>query len=85
MDREGDITYYGVMSPAFFDLQGAFLCTCSQGGFLDFKNEEYVVFYLLSRQGSAVSCSCCFGVSVHRGEVQLLSLGPICLLPEGVS
>ena len=65
--------------------QGAFLCTCSQGGFLDFKNEEYVVFYLLSGQGSAVSCSCYFGVSVHRGELQLLSLGPIYLLPEGVS
>ena len=33
---------------------------CSQEGLLDFENEEYMVFYLLSGQGS--------GVSVHRGQ-----------------
>ena len=44
---------------------------CSQGDLLDFKNEEYVVLYLLSGQGPASSIIlllwsfCCYGVSVH--------------------
>ena len=50
-----------------FDLQGAFLCMCSREGLLDFKNEEYVVFYLLSGQDLASPPSCYFGGSVHRG------------------
>ena len=48
---------------------------CSRGGcLLDFKNEEYVVFYLLSGQDPASSVIlllwsfCYYGVSVHRGE-----------------
>ena len=43
------------------------VCVCSWDGLLGFENEEYVVFYLLSGQGLA-SPSCCFGVSVHRGQ-----------------
>ena len=39
---------------------------CSWEGLLDFKNEDYVGFYLLSRQGSA-SPSCYFRVSVGKG------------------
>ena len=38
----------------------------SLGGLLDFKTEEYVIFYLLSGQGSASPLSCYFGVSVHK-------------------
>ena len=53
--------------PLPFYLQGVFLHMCSWEGLLDFKNEEYVVFYLLPRQGST-PLSCYFGVSVHRGE-----------------
>ena len=33
-------------APSLFDLQGAFLYMCSQEDLFDFKNEEYVVFYL---------------------------------------
>ena len=46
--------------PLSFDLQGAFLCMCSQGGLLDFKNEKYVVFYLLSWQGPESSINPAF-------------------------
>ena len=44
------------------------------GGLLNFKNEEYVVFYLLSGQGPASSIIlhlwsfCYYGIPVHRGE-----------------
>ena len=61
-------------APSLFDLQGAFLHMCSRGGLLDFENEEFVVFYLLSGQGPAPSIIlllrsfCYYGVSVHRGE-----------------
>ena len=43
------------VTPLSFDLQGAFLHTCSWEGLLDFENEECVVFYPLSRQGPASS------------------------------
>ena len=33
---------------------------CSQGGLLDFKNEKYVVFYLLSWQGPESSINPAF-------------------------
>ena len=39
--------------PLSFDFQGAFLYVCSQEGLLDFENEEYEVFDLLSEQNSA--------------------------------
>ena len=47
---------------------------CRLGGLLNFKNEEYVVFYLLSGQGPASSIIlhlwsfCYYGIPVHRGE-----------------
>ena len=44
---------------------------CSWEGFLDLKNEEYVVSYLLSGQGSASPPACYYlhlGVSVHRRQ-----------------
>ena len=41
---------------------------CTREGLLDFENEEHVVFYVLSGQGSASPPSCCFGVSAHRGR-----------------
>ena len=50
---EVNIIDYEVTVPLPCDLQKAFLCLCSQEGLLDFKNEEYVVFYLLSGQGPA--------------------------------
>ena len=62
-------------APSLFDLQGAFLRLCSQEGLLDFENEEYMVFYLLSEQDPASSIIlllwsfCYYGVSVHRGEI----------------
>ena len=43
----------------------------SLGGPLDFKTEEYVIFYLLSGQGSASPLSCYFGVSVQREHLLL--------------
>ena len=42
-------------TPSLFYLQGAFLHMCNPGGPLDFKNEDYVVFYLLFGQGPASS------------------------------
>ena len=39
--------------PLSFDFQGASLYVCSQEGLLDFENEEYEVFDLLSEQNSA--------------------------------
>ena len=41
--------------PLPFWFQGAFLCICSWGCLFAFKNEKYVVFYLLARQGPASS------------------------------
>ena len=63
------------------DIQGAFLCVYSCEDLLDFQNEKALVLYFLSGQGSA-SPSCYFGVSVHRGWLQLLSLGAFYLLPQ---
>ena len=56
---------------------------CRLGGLLNFKNEEYVVFYLLSGQGPASSIILHYGVStimefLSTGE-KLFSLGPIYL------
>ena len=80
-----DITYYEVMSPILFDLQGDFLCMCR------WKNEEYVVFHPLYGQGSASSIIlllwsfCYYGVSVHRGEiVQPIYLSPAHLSPASI-
>ena len=39
--------------PLHFNLQGAILHVCSQEDVLDLENEEHVVFYFLSGQGSA--------------------------------
>ena len=67
---------------------------CSRGGLLDFENEEYVVFCLLSGQGPASSVIlllwsfCYYGVSAIMeflstgDELQLFGLGPIYLLPH---
>ena len=47
---------------------------CSQGGLLNFENEESIVSYRISVQGPASSIIlllwsfCCYGVSVHGGE-----------------
>ena len=47
---------------------------CRLGSLLNFKNEEYVVFYLLSGQGPASSIIphlwsfCYYGIPVHRGK-----------------
>ena len=54
---------------------------CSWEGLLDFKNEENMVFYLLSGKGSASHPSCYFGESVYRGRT-LHNLGSIYLLPQ---
>ena len=51
---------------------------CSWGGFLDLKNEEYVVSYLLSGQGSAPPPACYYlhlGVSVHRRQTPAAQSG----------
>ena len=51
---------------------------CSWGGFLDLKNEEYVVSYLLSGQGSASPPACYYlhlGVSVHRRQTPAAPCG----------
>ena len=59
--------------PFSIDLQGAFLHICSQGGILEFENEEYIFFHLLSGQGPASCiilifwCFCYYGVSDHKG------------------
>ena len=59
---------------------------CSPGGLLDFENEEYVVFYLLSGQGPASSLDCpvidILEFLSTGNELQLLTLGPIYLLPQ---
>ena len=59
----------------------------SQGDFLDFENEGYVVFYLLSGQGPASSLDCP-AIDILEplstgNKLQMLSLGPIYLLPQG--
>ena len=38
-----DRTYYGLVPPPIFDPWGNFPLMCSLGGFLDLKNEKYVV------------------------------------------
>ena len=80
-----NITYYEVMSPILFDLQGDFLCMCS------WKNEEYVVFHLLYGQGLSSSiilllwCFCYHGVYVHRVViVQPIYLSPAHLSPASI-
>ena len=41
---------------------------CRQGGLLNFKNEEYMVFYLLFERAQPPPLSCYYGVSFHREE-----------------
>ena len=70
--------------PLSFDLQGAFLHTCSWEGLLDLRNEEYVVFYLGRAQPPPSSSF--YGVSaieefLSTGE-KLCSLEPTRLLPQ---
>ena len=60
--------------PFSFDLQEILLWTCSQEG-LDLKNEEYVVFYLLSGQGCTLLLLAIFGVCVHWGETSAVQPG----------
>ena len=48
------ITYYGVAPPPFLTSKEL----PSREGLLDFKNEKYVVSYLLSGQGAASSLNC---------------------------
>ena len=67
-------------APSLFGLQGAFLHTCSQEDTL--KNEEYVVFYLLSGQDSAPLSLLLFWDICPEEKFQLLNLGPISLLPQ---
>ena len=56
---------------------------CSREGLLDFKNEEYVVSYPLSGQGSASSLALAVMEFLSPGnELELLTLGPIYLLPQ---
>ena len=47
---------------------------CSQEGLLDFENEDYVAFYLLSGQSSAPP-PLHLGVSVHRGQTPAVQPG----------
>ena len=58
---------------------------CSRGGLLDFENGEYVVFYSLSGRGPASSLDCpaidILAFPSTGNELQLLTLGPIHLLP----
>ena len=62
--------------PLSFDLQGAFLCICSQGVLLDFENEKYVVPISYPDRAHLLTCSCYFRVSVHRGETSGSPWGP---------
>ena len=59
---------------------------CSWEGLLDFENEEYVVFYLLSAQGpaSSLDCPAIFFLEYRstENELQLFAPGPIYLLPH---
>ena len=51
-------------------------CAGSREGLLDLKNEEYVVFSLLSGQAQVLSLhSCYFGASVCRGETRVAQPG----------
>ena len=60
-----------------------FCLMCSWEGLLDFQNEEYVVFYLLSRQRPALSLASAVKEFLSTGnKLQLLKLGPIHLLPQ---
>ena len=51
-------------------------------GLLDFKNEEYVVFYLFSGHGSAILLLLILEYLSIGDRLWLLSLEPICLLPQ---
>lgn len=58
---------------------------CSQEDLLDLENEEHVVFYFLSGQGSAPLSflyNLHLGVSAHWGQTPVAQFGPICLLPQ---
>ena len=56
---------------------------CSWEGLLDFENEEYVFFYLLSGQGPASSLTPGILEYLSTGEkLQLFTLGPIYPLPH---
>ena len=56
----------------------------SQEDLLDLENEKHVVSIFYLGRTQLLSCSYYFGVSVHRGQLQLPSLGPIYLLPQSV-
>ena len=73
-----DITYYGVAPPPF-DVRGDFLHMCGWEDPLDFKKEECVVFDLLSGRTQLLRPPVLESLSTGE-ELQLLSLGLICLL-----
>ena len=72
-----DLTYCG--GPLPFDLPRAFLRAYSWEVLLNLRVEKYVVSYLGRAQPLLLFC---LGVSVHRDELQWLSPGPSCFLPQ---
>ena len=60
----------------FFDLYGTSLCVSSWEHLLDFENETYVVSIFYLGRGQLLSRSCCFAISVHRGQTSCLAWGP---------
>ena len=67
-------------APSLFDPRGAFLCMRSWEGLLDLENRKYVVS--LSFVGAGLSSSFTLEYLSTGGKLQLLSLGPIYLLPQ---
>ena len=68
---------------SLLDPCGIFLYVCGWGGPLDFKNKKCGHLIFLLQQNSAPLCSCHYiflEISVED-KLQLLSLGPIYLLP----
>ena len=59
---------------------------CSWEGLLDYENEDHLVFYLLSGQGTASFLDCpvidILEFLSRGNELLLLTLGPIYLLPH---
>ena len=78
------------MTPFPSDLQGTFLCTWSQGGLLNFENEECSGLLSLIWVGPSLPphptfSFCSYGFSVHRGETvqSAAHLSPASVLPAG--
>ena len=77
-----DITYYGWHPAPFWPVRNVFAHVWSGKVSLTLRMRNMWFFISYLYRAQIFSCSCYFGVSVHREQIQLLILGSIYFLPQ---